>query len=555
MQASVCLPMWCAREWGFFAVIISYRHSFTFLHCPKTAGSSINVALAPFLGPRDILLGAQREREKAAIKLNLRARWDAFRCRPDRIGSIVVANARRQRSVLSFQDRLYEPHFGQVTDHPFAEEVRRFDEAAWNRNLKFSFVRNPYARMASFYFYLTGRPGYPDMSFSQFVPRLIAGEGRLSKWQRLVSTWPIYTINDRVAVDFIGKFEQLPRDFAELCGLLDLPVQELPHAKAATQYDYRELYDEPTRVLVERACEKEIDHFGYRFQTLETTTRKTLPTLSTETSERKIMRKILIMGLPGSGKTTLAKALVPRLSAVHLNADEIRANINKDLSFSVPDRVEHARRMGWLADKIAASGSYVIADFVCPTPETREAFGDAAVIWVDRIREGRFADTNKLFVAPNHSDIRVTAEGSPEYWAEQICGMLRPVFDPKRPTALFVGRYQPFHDGHKALIEEGIRRVGQACIAVRDTGQLDEKNPYGFEHVRSRIEEGLRHYLGRFTVVQIPNITGIYYGRDVGYVVERIDLNDELHAISATKIRKSVLLNGDPKGVPVSPNA
>jgi len=104
------------------------------------------------------------------------------------------------------------------------------------------------------------------------------------------------------------------------------------------------------------------------------------------------------MGLPGAGKTTLSKALVARIGAVSFNADEVRANINKDLGFSVEDRVEQARRMGWLCDRVAEAGSVAVADFVCPTPETRDAFGDAFVVWVDRIEEGRFADTNKLFV-------------------------------------------------------------------------------------------------------------------------------------------------------------
>jgi nicotinamide mononucleotide adenylyltransferase len=88
---------------------------------------------------------------------------------------------------------------------------------------------------------------------------------------------------------------------------------------------------------------------------------------------------------------------------------------------------------------------------------------------------------------------------------------LRPVFDPQQPTALFVGRYQPFHDGHKALIAEGIRRVGQVCIGVRDTHGLDDKNPFGFEAVRSRIEHGLREFEGRFVVVPLPNITDAAY--------------------------------------------
>ena len=76
---------------------------------------------------------------------------------------------------------------------------------------------------------------------------------------------------------------------------------------------------------------------------------------------------------------------------------------------------------------------------------------------------------------------------------------LRPVFDPKKPTALFVGRYQPFHDGHKTLIVEGLKRIGQVCIAVRNTQGTDEKNPFEFEYVRARIEHGAReHVRARF---------------------------------------------------------
>ena len=100
-----------------------------------------------------------------------------------------------------------------------------------------------------------------------------------------------------------------------------------------------------------------------------------------------------------------------------------------------------------------------------------------------------------------------------------------------------LGRYQPFHDGHKALIAMGIQRVGQVCIAVRDTQGIDDKNPFDFQYVRSRIEHALRFYEGRFIIVPIPNITDILYGRDVGYRIERIDLDEALQDISATKER------------------
>src|SRR5262245_37410925 len=173
------------------------------------------------------------------------------------------------------------------------------------------------------------------------------------------------------------------------------------------------------------------------------------------------MRKVLVMGLPGSGKTTLSKLLSARLNAVHFNADAVRANINKDLGFSEPDRIEQARRMGWLCDQVVMTGGYAVADFICPTPATREAFsegGNPFIVFVDRIQSGRFDDTNRIFVPPAECDVRVTPDGAPDYWAEQIVRKLRPIFDPKKPTALFVGRWQPFHDGHKALIIEGINR-------------------------------------------------------------------------------------------------
>jgi cytidyltransferase-like protein len=255
-------------------------------------------------------------------------------------------------------------------------------------------------------------------------------------------------------------------------------------------------------------------------------------------SKGPLMRKILIMGLPGAGKTTLAAALAPLLNAVVFNADAVRANISRDLGFSHADRVEHARRMGWMCERVVEAGGTVIADFICPTEETRAAFGEAFTIWVDRIIAGRFEDTNRMFVAPSRFDLRVSADGTPQYWAEQALARLRPAFDPQKPTALFVGRYQPFHPGHQRLIQEGLRRVGQACIAVRDTHGIDASNPLPFFAVKQRIEATLSAYAGRFVVVPLPNITHVFYGRDVGYVVERIALDEATESISASRMRQ-----------------
>ena len=260
-------------------------------------------------------------------------------------------------------------------------------------------------------------------------------------------------------------------------------------------------------------------------------------------------RKILIMGLPGAGKTKLAKVLGPLLSAVIFNADAVRANLSRDLGFSHEDRVEHARRMSWMCDRVTEAGGTAIADFICPTEETRAAFGEAFTIWVDRIEAGRFEDTNRMFVAPERFDLRVTTEGSPEYWAERALSLLRPAFAPQKPTALFIGRYQPFHGGHQRLIEEGLRRVGQVCIAVRDTHGTDEKNPLPFFTVKQRIEAALFIHTGRFVVVPLPNITNVFYGREVGYSVERIVLDQETESISATNVRRLLSDSGSQRGI------
>ena len=248
------------------------------------------------------------------------------------------------------------------------------------------------------------------------------------------------------------------------------------------------------------------------------------------------------MGLPGAGKTTLSLELAKMLNAVHFNADEIRKEVNKDLGFEPQDRIEHARRMGRLCDIVVRSGQYAIADFVCPTPETRVAFGidDTFIVFVNRTPVRNFADTTKMFVAPNKSHVIVNDGESPLYWANKIKQLLIPTFNPKAPTAFMLGRYQPFHDGHKKLIGEAINRIGQACVAIRDTQGTDEKNPFNFDEVESNIRKGLLEYEGKYIIVRVPNITNIFYGRDVGYKIEQIVLDESTQNISATKIRNEI---------------
>ena len=103
-----------------------------------------------------------------------------------------------------------------------------------------------------------------------------------------------------------------------------------------------------------------------------------------------------------------------------------------------------------------------------------------------------------------------------------------------------IGRYQPFHDGHLALFKEALKRSEQVVTAVRDTGGTNEKNPFDFEFVKSKIDEKLTEYIGQYVVILIPNITNIVYGRDVGYKIEKIDLDPQIESISASNIRKQL---------------
>jgi len=135
------------------------------------------------------------------------------------------------------------------------------------------------------------------------------------------------------------------------------------------------------------------------------------------------MKIILIMGLPGAGKTTLADELAPKLNAKRLNADEVRKAAN-DWDFSEEGRKRQAKRMADFALELKNQGNYVVADFICPTPEARKLFPADFVIWVDTIKEGRFEDTNQMFVKPDKYNFHVTSQNA-KVWAEKIFGDLK----------------------------------------------------------------------------------------------------------------------------------
>ena len=266
--------------------------------------------------------------------------------------------------------------------------------------------------------------------------------------------------------------------------------------------------------------------------------------------------KILIMGLPGAGKTYFAERLkqylennssiatMPASRMVQMesppstykskvdwfNADDIRKRFN-DWDFSREGRIRQSLRMAEFALK--CTGDYVICDFVAPLPEMRHNFKADWVIWIDTIDAGRYEDTNRAFVPPDVYDFRITEQNA-EKWSEFVGDHIlhnrrRPTFDARKETVELLGRYQPWHAGHRALFNRAIAKTGQVCIMIRDCQGWNDTNPFDFEQVKAFIRRDLDPiYQGQYTVILVPNIVNVTYGRDVGYKIEQETFDDAI---------------------------
>ncbi len=276
------------------------------------------------------------------------------------------------------------------------------------------------------------------------------------------------------------------------------------------------------------------------------------------------------MGLPGAGKTYLAKALkqyledngdlmkinpqrvltyegIPgpdfmKVGVDWFNADDIRKKYN-DWDFTNAGRIRQSLRMFQFA--VECTGEFVICDFVAPLVEMRNNFKADWTIWVDTIKEGRYEDTNKAFIPPEQYDFRVTEQDC-EKWAEFIGSHIladrrRPSFDWQKETVQMLGRWQPWHEGHRALFERAVAKTGQVVIQIRDCQGWQGSNPFAIEQVKSFIRRDLDPlFQGQYEIQVVPNIVNITYGRDVGYKIEQEVFNEAIHSVSATKIRKTM---------------
>lgn len=134
------------------------------------------------------------------------------------------------------------------------------------------------------------------------------------------------------------------------------------------------------------------------------------------------------------------------------------------------------------------------------------------------------------------------------------------MFDWKKPTTQMLGRWQPWHEGHTALFKKALSETGQVCIMIRDVGGIvgsdagagrttvQDDNPFDTDIVMVNIADALEKegftYGEEYIIMEVPNIVDISYGRKVGYTFTQHDLGEEIHNISATKIRENLRKEG-----------
>ena len=288
---------------------------------------------------------------------------------------------------------------------------------------------------------------------------------------------------------------------------------------------------------------------------------------------------IQLTGLPGAGKTTLSynvrRELQKRGCKVEvIDGDEYRATLCRDLGFSRSDRLENIRRLGFVGKKLAQNGVMVLLSAVNPYEEARrelrESFAPVKTVWIDCdletlrerdpkglyrrafLRDDHPQKLNNLtgvgdpFEIPQDADlvIKTNQETETESTEKLLNFVLANIGQDnrKRPKALFIGRWQPFHNGHKWLVEQKLSRQIPVLLAVRDV-EPDANNPLT---TAQTIEILRKFYEGEdVEVISIPNIESVNFGRNVGYEINEFAPPPEIKNISATEIRNSLRAKSD----------
>lgn len=258
-------------------MIISHKHRFIFLHCRKVAGSSITSLLNRYLGPDDIQVGSWHDALHSGGRLNRQAIRTLLlerKSQVDILSSLGACLTKAKRPQVSRMinhaiSAVYEKKISGNPAHAVAKTVAAFDPAAWQSYHKFCFVRNPYHHAVSDYFWRT--QGKSDVSFDEFLRRKLDPDRPDPERLRPspVTNWEIYTINDRIVVDTIGRYETLSEDLARLGQQLGfhLDLSDLPGSKSGfRKKTFGSMFTPGTKRLVEQIYAKELETFEYRFE-------------------------------------------------------------------------------------------------------------------------------------------------------------------------------------------------------------------------------------------------------------------------------------------------
>lgn len=267
---------------------------------------------------------------------------------------------------------------------------------------------------------------------------------------------------------------------------------------------------------------------------------------------------IWLTGLSAAGKTTVADALNAELTARGrfsvevLDGDAVRAALSPDLGFSETERNQHIRRIGWLAQMLERHGITVIVAAISPyraiRDEVRAGSERFVEVFVDtplavcqaRDAKGTYRHQGVTGVdAPYEAPLTPEVHVHPDTQTVEECvAAILTYIDPSSAVrySLFIGRWQPFHAGHRALIQTVIDEGKPVCVGIRDT-PVSATDPYTVAERRAMIAAALPGV----KIIVVPDVAEIVYGRGVGYGIREIHLDEQTESISGTKIRNGIL--------------
>ena len=258
-------------------MILSHRHHFIFLHCRKTAGSSISAMLARYLGPEDLQLSGLKEAFDAGIPYTTRTCREAGML-PGRRRLIrmedrlhltgLLGPERRAKRIRKRIHSLYSNRLGPYPYHARAAAVAEAFPDEWSSFAKFCVVRNPWDKAVSDYYWRTRNTDTPP-SFEAFVKAMRDGEPLDGIVPGEPDNWPLYTIDDQIAVDHVIRFENLTEDLGSVLSNLGIAWDGwIPHGKkrvtrgSSDRSAVATYTPELTRIIGD-LFEKEIEAFGY----------------------------------------------------------------------------------------------------------------------------------------------------------------------------------------------------------------------------------------------------------------------------------------------------